>query len=110
MSFHRYQKGDVLKQNKFGIPEPLPRAKRIRPESLDLAFVPLVAFDAQGRRLGMGGGFYDRCFSMRLKRFHKKPRLFGCAHACQQMNALPVESWDIPLDCIVTDVATLIPN
>ena len=81
--------------NQFGILEPPLNVQEILPtEKLDIIFTPLVAFDKQGNRLGMGGGFYDRTLQdWRSKNFIP----VGLAHQCQQIEALPVESWDIPL-------------
>jgi 5-formyltetrahydrofolate cyclo-ligase len=103
MTFARWQPGDKLIRNRFGIPEPLPQAPRLSPEKLDLVCLPLVGFDDQGNRLGMGGGFYDRTFAYRHTYPKSKPLLVGMAHACQQVPSLPVQPWDVPLDMILTD-------
>lgn len=100
LHFAQYRKGDKLVLNRFAIPEPQQRAARLRPEQMDLILLPLVAFDRQGNRLGMGGGYYDRALA-RLKK--TKPRLLGLAHAAQQHPALPTEKWDIPLHGVATD-------
>lgn len=93
--------------NKFGIPEPQQRRLRIAAHHLDVVLVPLVGFDSQGRRLGMGGGYYDRTFSyLKLRHRWKRPMLIGIAHACQQLSELPAEAWDIRLDAVVTDQQT----
>src|SRR5690606_40461575 len=65
--------------------------------------LPLVAFDARGNRLGMGGGFYDRTFARAPRARTLRPRLVGLAHHFQQVASLPAEPWDIPLDAIATD-------
>ena len=101
--FVEYTPTAVLKPNRFGIPEPDHRqAIRIAPNLLDIVLLPLVGFDRQGGRLGMGGGFYDRTFA-----FHKgkrnKPYLLGMAHACQEVEALELADWDIPLFGVITD-------
>lgn len=89
-------------RNRFGIPEPV-QSRRRPPGALDLVIVPLVGFDAACNRIGMGGGFYDRSFAYRLTRKHAGPRLVGLAFDCQQVTELPVASWDVPLDAIVTE-------
>ena len=103
--FAPYREGDSLVRNRFGIAEPL-RIHRERANAieLDLVLAPLVGFDAQGNRLGMGGGFYDRSFAF-LNRRHcwKKPRLIGMAHACQQVPRLDGAPWDVPLHAIATE-------
>ncbi len=105
LHFHRFDRGTALRKNHFGIPEPV-GTRKIDAHNLDVVAMPLVAFDQQGRRLGMGGGFYDRRFAFKRRNRWKKPRLVGCAHACQQASVLPVAGWDIPLDCVVTDKQT----
>lgn len=100
--FQLYTADTVLKPNQFGIGEPELNCSLLRPVSqLDLMFTPLVAFDSQGQRLGMGGGFYDRTLSQ-LDSATTKPLLIGLAHDCQQVDAVPVEAWDIPLPAICT--------
>lgn len=100
--FQLYTPDTSLKPNQFGIGEPQLNCSLLRPVSqLDLIFTPLVAFDAQGQRLGMGGGFYDRTLSQ-LHVEATKPRLIGLAHDCQQVESVPVEAWDIPLPAICT--------
>ncbi|MBE9515920.1 MAG: 5-formyltetrahydrofolate cyclo-ligase [Proteobacteria bacterium] len=93
------------RENRFGIPEPIvPRAWWQRANTMDLILLPLVAFDTQGNRLGMGGGFYDRALAFLMNRKHwRQPRLFGLAHSLQQVDSLPRQPWDVPLDGIVTE-------
>lgn len=93
--------------NRFGIPEPnYSHSKLAMPWSLDLVFVPLVAFDREGHRLGMGGGYYDRTFAFKANRSHLKgPTLVGLAHEFQMQSELPVMPWDIPLDAVITEAA-----
>lgn len=93
--------------NQYGIKEPCLRTnKTILSKQLNLVLLPLVAFDAQGNRMGMGGGYYDRTFAFKNQHQNKigtKPKLLGLAHECQQVEQLPIESWDIPLQGILTD-------
>ncbi len=92
--------------NRFGIPEPaFPHRNSLSPWLLDLVFVPLVAFDLQGNRLGMGGGFYDRTFSFKTQRSHwRGPKLIGLAHEFQKSEqTLTANHWDIPLDAVITE-------
>lgn len=109
LCFVRYRTGTPMRPNRYGIPEPVMqgRRERIRSRDLDLVFVPLVGFDERGGRLGMGGGYYDRSFchkqSLEQQSSDSKPLLIGLAHGCQQLDRLPVASWDIPLDGVVTD-------
>jgi 5-formyltetrahydrofolate cyclo-ligase len=100
--FQLYQPDTTLTPNRFGIGEPHLNCSQLCPVSqLDLIFTPLVAFDLQGQRLGMGGGFYDRTLSQ-LPPGANNPLLIGLAHDCQQVDAVPTEAWDIPLPIICT--------
>ncbi len=102
--FRRFHPGQKLRRNRFNIPEPPQRRGNARPaHKLDVIFLPLVGFDTQGNRLGMGGGFYDRTLSHLPRQKTRRPLLVGLAHDFQQVERLPVQSWDIPLDVIATD-------
>jgi len=94
-----------LTPNRFGIPEPSFSNGLSRPPwAMDAVLFPLVGFDEAGGRLGMGGGFYDRTFAFTRIRPRLAPKLIGLAHDCQQVSALPVEPWDVPLHSVVTDM------
>lgn len=97
--FLRYLPDIPMLKNKFGIWEPKLNVKNVLPlDELDILFTPLVAFDKQGNRLGMGGGFYDRT----LQHWQKSPFIpVGLAHQCQQVEQLPTEAWDVPLHQIL---------
>ncbi|WP_313020132.1 5-formyltetrahydrofolate cyclo-ligase [Atlantibacter hermannii] len=102
--FLRYFPDSDLVLNHFKIHEPALDVRHVLPlNKLDVLITPLVAFDATGQRLGMGGGFYDR--TLQNWRAHG---LFpvGYAHDCQQVDALPVEEWDIPLPAVITPTTT----
>lgn len=94
-----------LRPNRFGIPEPATRAGRLRwPWQLDLLLMPLVGFDTDCHRLGMGGGFYDRTLAyLRQRRCWRRPRLIGLAHDCQRLDRIEPRPWDIPLEAVVTE-------
>jgi len=100
LNFATWLPGSTLSANRFGIPEPPGDAKRCAITSLDIIFLPLVGWDVQGGRLGMGGGFYDRTLDG-----VSGPLLVGLAHTNQQVDRIPREDWDIPLDFIATDTA-----
>ncbi len=103
--FTRYETDTPLVRNRFGIAEPRSvHRQRIPSHALDLVLTPLVGFDAEGNRLGMGGGFYDRSFAFLCRRRHwRKPRLVGLAYDFQQLPALPAHRWDVPLNAVATD-------
>jgi 5-formyltetrahydrofolate cyclo-ligase len=104
MAFVRYDPFAGLRINRWGIKEPqLHLQKKIAAWALDLVFVPLTGFDSSCTRMGMGKGYYDRAFQFRLKPGRRKPLLIGLAHECQKRDALPRESWDIPMDEIISD-------
>ena len=102
LSFMAYQPDTTLIPNKYGIPEPVYRKDRvINPRNLDLVLMPLTGFDEKGRRLGMGGGFYDRTFEFIGET--EKPLLVGLAHECQKVPEIPAEYWDVPMSGITTN-------
>lgn len=103
LSFRRVEKDTSLhSSNPFSIPEPL-YGKFVRARALSLVLLPLVAFDADGNRLGMGKGFYDHTFAFLRRSSRRRPLLIGLAHECQRAESLDVASWDVPLQAIVTD-------
>jgi len=103
--FARYEPDTALIANRFGIAEPeIVHRQRIAAHALDIVFAPLVGFDADGNRLGMGGGFYDRSFAFLLcRKYWRKPDLVGMAYDFQQLPRLPVQPWDVPLTAVATD-------
>lgn len=98
--FLHYRPDTQLVKNRFNIAEPpLDVRDVLPPEQLDVMLIPLVAFDNQGQRLGMGGGFYDRTLAnWQQSGFYP----IGLAHDCQQVEQLPIAPWDIPLPEIIT--------
>lgn len=111
LRFAPYQPGQPMRSNRFGIPEPdVPPTEWVPPERLDLVLMPLVAFDATGTRLGMGGGYYDRSFAFLHDPDYRgrRPLLLGLGYAFQQTGErLPRQPWDVPLDGVVTEAALL---
>ncbi|MEL7291240.1 MAG: 5-formyltetrahydrofolate cyclo-ligase [Pseudomonadota bacterium] len=100
--FLRYQSDTSMVLNQYSIAEPKLDQTQVYPVAkLDLVCTPLVAFDRQGQRLGMGGGYYDRTLAPWFAT-GQGPKPIGLAHDCQQVKQLPVESWDVPLPKIVT--------
>jgi 5-formyltetrahydrofolate cyclo-ligase len=105
LRFAPYHHDTCLQVNCYGIPEPdVSKRDLVRAYSLDLVLVPLVAFDSNGNRLGMGGGFYDRTLSyLRNRRHWHKPHIYGIAYDFQKVDTLMRQPWDIPMNGIVTD-------
>jgi 5-formyltetrahydrofolate cyclo-ligase len=104
MQFFRFDRSTPLTKNALGIPEPPSNAgARIPVLHLDIIFMPLVAFDPFGTRLGSGAGYYDRCLRhLRLRRHWRRPKLIGVAFAQQMVQRLDRSPWDIPMGAIVT--------
>ncbi len=112
MRFAHFDENTKLRTNQFGILEPVAGPGHfISPRWLDLVITPLVAFDANGGRLGMGAGYYDKCFSFLLqRRLWCKPRMVGFAYEFQRNDALATQPWDVPLNCIITDENIYFPK
>lgn len=101
MTFNHIESQDSLVKNKFGILEPKNKTV-IEPDEIDLCLMPLVGFNRNGDRLGMGGGYYDRYFA--LNQMHEKPTILaGIAYDFQEDDTIQAEFWDIPLDMIFTN-------
>lgn len=109
LQFLRYLSGDNLIINKYNIQEPGEHASSILPWELDMVLFPLVAYDAQGNRLGRGAGYYDRCFEFVFELPNSPhPHLVGYAYEHQQVAQLKREAWDVPMNYIVTPEGVLI--
>lgn len=92
----------AVQRGAFGIMEPRGTRSR-RAREFDVVFMPLVGFDARGNRIGMGRGFYDRCFAHRIRlRQWRRPLLVGLAYDQQQVALLSATKHDVPVDMIVT--------
>jgi 5-formyltetrahydrofolate cyclo-ligase len=98
LRFSRLVAGAALRPNRYGIREP---ATLCRPPRLDAIVMPLVAFDAAGRRLGMGGGYYDRLLGR--ARPYRRPWRVGFAFEAQEVAAVPTEAHDVRLHAVATE-------
>ncbi len=99
--FLKYTKESILLPNKYGIKEPKLNCLDVLPTShLTTIFTPLVAFDAKGHRLGMGGGYYDRTLASSIQ--SNSPAIMGIAHSLQYVSHIPTEPWDISLSTVIT--------
>jgi 5-formyltetrahydrofolate cyclo-ligase len=93
-----------VRRGAFGISVPHERTMPVAPRWLNLIVVPLVGVDGTGRRLGMGGGFYDRVLAFRrARRDWKGPRLVGFAFDCQKTDSVLADPWDLRLDALATE-------
>ena len=98
MVYRAYERGDMLEQRPFGLLEPNSEVPEVQPT---LVLTPLLAFDRSGNRLGYGKGHYDRA----LTRLRDQGRVFVCGLAFfgQEVEQVPAESHDIPLDWVMTE-------
>lgn len=103
LRFVRYQYGDPLHMNRYGILEPTNISHEINPIELDMVILPLIAFDTKGNRLGTGGGYYDRTFAMLKDNPQQKPFMLGLGYASQQVESIPQDVWDVSLDGVLTE-------
>ena len=104
LRFHRADAGP-LAPGRFGLREPPATAPEIPVDELDVVVVPGLAFDAEGRRLGFGGGYYDGAFGASGKR----PALIGLCYEFQLVARCPADDGDVPVDVVVTDARVLRP-
>ncbi len=103
MSFREIRPETTLRKNSFGLWEP-ETGETIQPRDLDLVITPTVAFDENNNRIGMGGGYYDRCFSfLRYRRHWLRPKLIGVAFACQKIEKISPNVWDIRLYDVISE-------
>ncbi len=100
--FHRVEALDDLRPGAHGIPEPVESAPVIEKSNIDFALVPALAVDANGFRIGYGGGYYDRALPHLVN-------AFSCvvAYGFQVISEVPLFSDDAAVDAIVTDTAII---
>jgi 5-formyltetrahydrofolate cyclo-ligase len=96
--FRAFEADEPLEPDAARIPSPTAAAETLTP---DLVIAPLIAFDRQGYRLGQGGGYYDRT----LAALRAAGRLFviGLAYAGQEVDRIPRDAHDQPLDAMLTE-------
>lgn len=98
LMFRRWKPGDPLAEGAYKTQHPVDSAPEVRPHCL---LVPLLAFDRRGYRLGYGGGFYDRTIAG--LRAGGGVVTVGIAYAGQEVDRVPDEPHDEPLDWVVTE-------
>ena len=96
--FKRYSIGDVLKKGKFGVREPVNSQTHLP----DIIFVPCLAFDENGFRLGYGGGYYDKCMAYFFSINHKFISI-GLAYEEQKVKNVVHDNLDQKLNYILTE-------
>jgi 5-formyltetrahydrofolate cyclo-ligase len=95
--FRAWTPGDAMDKGVWDIPQPKPDRPVVEP---DILLVPLLAFDIHGRRLGYGGGFYDR--TLAGLRARKQITAVGLAYDEQRIDAVPHLDYDQELDWVLT--------
>ncbi len=95
ITFRQWTPGDVLEHTALGFWQPNSGAAPVAPE---LILTPLLGFDRQLNRLGQGAGHYDRAFSTWPDAIR-----IGICWSVQEVDALPVDAWDVPLDAVLTE-------
>ena len=100
LRFQVWNPAETLVKNRFGIAEPGEGAE-VSLSDLDLVLLPLVAWDDQGHRLGMGAGYYDRALAQLAE--SSRPRRIGIAYDVQKVPEVPHDSWDVPLHEVITE-------
>lgn len=95
--FLHWKAGEPLQADAFGVPSPPASSRELRPR---LILVPLLAFDRAGRRLGQGGGHYDRILAV----YRAEGALaVGLAYSEQEVDLAPTGPFDVPLDWVITE-------
>lgn len=109
LRFHEVASGAALSATTgpFGLREPDAAWPELAIEDLDVVIVPGVAFDAEGRRLGFGGGYYDGALAIARARGNGRTALIGIAYDFQIVDDCPVGDRDVPVDLVVTDTRVL---
>lgn len=105
LTFREIRPDSEFASGPFGIQEPI-SGSVLAASLFDLVIVPVVAFDSDHHRIGMGGGYYDRTFSfLRHRKSFLKPKLVGVAFDCQKVDKIAPNPWDIRLFRIITQAA-----
>ena len=99
MSFHAWTPSAAMSSDRYGIPIPADGAA-VKP---DIVLLPLLAFDAQGFRLGYGGGYFDRTLAAMVPR----PQAIGVGFEVGRVADIRPEAHDIGLDAVVTETGLL---
>jgi 5-formyltetrahydrofolate cyclo-ligase len=105
MALHRVDAPEEMLPGPYGIATPHPdRSPRLDPGTIDVAFLPGLAWDREGGRLGRGAGYYDRLLGAEEWR----GEAWGVFLAVQEVDRLPRDRWDMPLDRVLTERETVV--
>jgi len=103
MTFRILLPETTIVRNRFGLWEP-ESASQTEPSDLDVVVTPLVAYDSQCNRIGMGGGYFDRTFAfLRSRQSWLRPKLIGLAFDCQKVEKITPNPWDIRLSHVISE-------
>jgi 5-formyltetrahydrofolate cyclo-ligase len=113
LQFVAYTPSSKLIKSEFGFLQPEATENYIDAPQLDLVITPLVAFNAQCTRMGMGAGYYDRTFEfLNVTNRPAQPIMIGVAYEFQKLplDALQKQSWDVNLNYVITDQHCYAPS
>ena len=99
LSFRKFKKNQNLVEGSYKIPEPPLENEEVMPK---LIFVPCLAFDIQGYRLGYGGGYYDRTFAY-FKSINHQFISVGFSYDDQKVNSVIRDQFDYKLNYVLTE-------
>ena len=99
----RIDEGTTWSTGAFGIREPDGPGQAVLPGATAVVFMPALAVDRDGHRLGQGGGFYDRAMLDLPTKADGGPPRVALVFADEVLDAVPVEPHDLDVDAIVTD-------
>ena len=103
MFFRQLQPDTEIRKSYFGLWEPL-AGLSIDARKIDVVITPLVAFDNDLHRIGMGKGYFDRCFHfLRHRKNWFRPKLIGVAFDSQKVEEITPNPWDIALYGVITE-------
>lgn len=101
MTFIRLNETTPVAKSYLRVKQPITRRPICPLTMLDIIIIPVVGFDCSGRRIGRGGGYYDRTLSGIHARRH--PQKLGFAYDVQELRSIPNEPWDLKLDGVITE-------
>jgi len=100
MEWHRIRPSTLWQPGLFGVDEPQDGELWQPDIAPTLLICPLTGFDRLGNRLGMGKGCFDYWLASHRSALHS---VIGLAFSCQEMDAIPAEPHDIPMDVVITE-------